>query len=100
MTKTKTARLLDKVARAEGLYGRVCARACSGVLLERRRNGRERRGRWFWRGKVEAWHSGASPGRDKDAGEASGQAGGVAAAWLARWHSTEQLGCAGQGRRP
>src|SRR3954467_3965268 len=42
---------------------------------------------------------GASPRRDKDAWEASRQAGGVAVARLARWHSTEQLGGAGRGRR-
>src|ERR1041385_6961673 len=50
VTKTKTARLLDKVERIEGLEGRVCARPCSGVLLGRRRIGRGRRGGSSWRG--------------------------------------------------
>src|SRR3954468_10881350 len=53
MTKTKTTRLLDKVARAEGLDGRVCARPCSGVLLGHRRNGRGSRGGSSWREEME-----------------------------------------------
>ena len=41
-----------------------------------------------------------SPGVKRWRGEGSRQAGGVAVARLARWHSTEQLGGAGGGRRP
>src|ERR1041385_4582728 len=66
----------------------------------RRRTRAGERGGELWRGGMERGSSWASPGVKRWRGEGSRQAGGVAAARLARWHSTEQLGGAGGGRRP
>jgi hypothetical protein len=48
---------------------------------------------------MESWHCETSPERDNDAGDAPGRQVAWQLARLARWHSTEQLGCAGRGRR-
>src|SRR4051812_38279584 len=90
---------MDITARLLVGVGCVDSAACSTVVLGGDGNEQKRKRRKLWRGRVESWHSCASPGRDKDAGEAPGRQVAWRFARLARWHSTEQLGCAGRGRR-
>src|ERR1041385_5373999 len=75
-------------------------RRCAPVMLRAAMNSSGRERRRALEGGMERGSSWASPGVKRWRGEGSRQAGGVAAARLARWHSTEQLGGAGGGRRP
>src|ERR1041385_1312567 len=98
--KRLAAVLLHTAARLGDDGGYVFSTACSTAVYGRRRNRRRRRRRTKRRGGMERGSSWASPGGEMWGGEGSRQSGGVAAARLARWHSTEQLGGAGGGRRP
>src|ERR1041385_3951414 len=98
--KRLAAVLLDTAARLGDDGGYVFSTACSTAVFGRRRNRRRRRRRTKRRGE---WIAEAA-GSLQDARRGTGRAGRRSAATcrhqLARWHSTEQLGGAGGGRRP
>src|SRR3954469_16534106 len=105
-------RRTDKVAGLLVVVGRGCSASRSGDLHGCRRNGRERRGRYFWRGRSERVRLQDMTRREKEARGGSRQAGawrrrrhaGHAAAWLpveedkagSRWAGPAKVG----GPRP
>src|ERR1041385_8751317 len=97
--KRLAAVLLHTAARLGDDGGYVFSTACSTAVFGRRRNRRRRRRRTKRRGGMDWGSLWASPGVKGWRGEVAGRGGGVAAARLARWHSTEQLGDAVRGRR-
>src|ERR1041385_1376237 len=99
-TKTPAAVLLDTVARLGDDGGCVDSAACSTAVLGRGRNRAQEEGKKLWRGEWRRRAPGRLQAREGGTGRPGRPPTATCRPWLARWHSTEQLGGAGRGRRP
>src|ERR1041385_3091454 len=100
-TKTTAAKTMDRLRRLLGVDGHAGARRRSGVLLGRRRIGRERKGKTTRTGGMEQGGCETSPGREKRArgGMEGARRRRVAPGWLGGIPPSS-LGARGGGEDP